>query len=236
MGGEDGMRDAVDKTLEEEPDTSGPVDEAELSPVDVSPESQSKSDYLKVLKLKPTGVSDEAYDMLTKLLCKHCEFVSTYIPDLVAHIKLVHSEEEGVKGDEVHIGSLPTGGSDNNDKLTEIVNEGEPVTSSPIVETDLPLVNTSQEPQKPVIGDSVGATCILAEEVKHEEEEMEVYRGVPEYQYNAWPDRSGRLKYLCYGCFVWFNDKFSIDRHFYLRHLCDEQKWPEDFPPLKRYN
>merc|ERR1719322_1110818 len=197
---------------------------------------QSKSDYLKVLKLKPTGVSDEANDMLTKLLCKHCEFVSTYIPDLVAHIKLVHNEEEGVKGDEVHIGSEPTGDSDNNDKLTEIVIEGEPVTSGPIAETDLPLVNTSQEPQRPLIGDSAGATCILAEEVEHDEEEMEVYRGVPEYQYNAWPDRSGRLKYLCYGCFVWFNDKFSIDRHFYLRHLCDEQKWPEDFPPLKRYN
>ena len=67
-------------------------------------------------------------------------------------------------------------------------------------------------------------------------EEMEVYRGVPEHQYNAWPGRCGRLKYLCYGCFVWFNDKFSIDRHFYLRHLCDEQRWPEDFPPLVRYN
>merc|ERR1712038_1723297 len=110
-----------------------------------SQEPQSKSDYLKVLKLKPTGVSDEANDMLTKLLCKHCEFVSTYIPDLVAHIKLVHSEEEGVKKDEVHIGSKPTGDSDDTDKLTEIVIEGEPVTSGPIAETDLPLVNTSHE-------------------------------------------------------------------------------------------
>ena len=139
------------------------------------------------------------------------------------------------KRDKVQVGSKPTGDSDDTDRLTEIVLEGEPVTSGPIAETDLPLVNTSQEPQQPIIGDSVGATCILAEKVEHEEE-MEVYRGVPEYQYNAWPDRSGRLKYLCYGCFVWFNDKFSIDRHFYLRHLCDEQKWPEDFPPLKRYN
>lgn len=74
----------------------------------------------------------------------------------------------------------------------------------------------------------------LTGNIEEQEEEEEIYQGVPENQHNAWRGRCGRLKYLCYGCFVWFNDKYSIDRHFYLRHLCDVQKWPEDFPPLGR--
>ena len=64
-------------------------------------------------------------------------------------------------------------------------------------------------------------------------DEEEIYRGVPEHQYNT-QERDGKIKYLCYGCFLWYTDKYEIDRHFYLRHLVDEKKWPEDFPPLFR--
>ena len=64
-------------------------------------------------------------------------------------------------------------------------------------------------------------------------DEEEIYRGVPEYQYNT-QERDGKIKYLCYGCFLWYNTKYEIDRHFYLKHLVDEMRWPEDFPPLFR--
>ena len=114
--------------------------------------------------------------------------------------------------------------------------------SEPDAETELPPIDILPEPLKEtalvVLGlKQAGALDESSDkltETIEEEEEEEIYRGIPEHQYNAWKGRCGRLKYLCYGCFVWFNDKFSIDRHFYLRHLCDEQKWPEDFPPLGR--